>query len=71
MIAILSIFQAPNTCTCATGWTGSICETREYFVRYSSIFYLNAMILANCTLPCLHSGVCVSQFHLKCILYCN
>ena len=34
---ILSIFQAPDNCTCATGWTGNICEIGKYSVVNSLI----------------------------------
>jgi hypothetical protein len=60
MNKMLSIFQAPDTCTCVAGWTGAICQTRKYCIVNSLMFISFEIILANCTLPCLNSGICVS-----------
>jgi hypothetical protein len=33
-ISILSFILAPDVCTCATGWNGSVCQNGKYFDAY-------------------------------------
>ena len=71
----------PNVCTCASGWSGSICTTRKWSVcvrrlnRWSSVYFWYCRVkyqkqflvcLAVCSPTCANSGTCTSPNTCAC-----
>lgn len=59
----------PNRCTCLSGWTGPLCETRKLLLTVLclqvQISYL--LNLAVCHPSCMNGGTCVRPGVCECI----